>query len=96
MFDILVPTLKEVIEFLRKQSLSHSLFNSVPIGTAALVCLECTKVGYTLHASSDEDDIICDPLSYEGWGTLYLADSDAELRETAHRIISTVAEQIFA
>lgn len=89
-----VPTLKEVIEFLQKQSLNARLFNCVPIGTAAIVCLECTVDGYTLHANADGEDIDCARGAYEGWDEIYLADSDADLRTCAHRMISFVRDSI--
>lgn len=89
-----IPTLTEVVEFLRKQSYNVRLFNGVPIGTAAIVCLECTADGWTLHASCDRDDIDCVTEAYEAWDELYLADTHAELRATAHRMISTVRDGI--
>ncbi len=93
---VVVPTLVEVIEFLKKQSVNMKLFNCVPIGTSALVCLECLPdgAGYTLHASADEEGIECVNEAYEAWDELYLSDSNAELRATAHRLISTVRDAL--
>lgn len=91
-----IPTLLEVIEFLREQSVNARLFSGVPIGTGAIVCLECTVDGWTLHASCDRDDIDCASEAYEAWDELYLADTNAELRATAHRMISTIRDGIMA
>lgn len=93
---IVVPTLAEMIEFLKKQSVNMRLFNCVPIGTAALVCLECSPdgLGYTLYASADGEDIECVSEAYTAWDEIYLSDSNAELRAIAHRLISTVRDAL--
>ncbi len=93
---VVVPTLTEMITFLVKQSVNMRLFNCVPIGTAALVCLECLPdgSGYILHASADEEDIECTIDAYEAWDEFYLSDSNAELRAIAHRMISTVRDAL--
>ncbi len=90
-----VPTLMDVMEFLRKQSMSQELFNCIPIGTAAIVCLECTVDGWTLHASVDGDDIDCkNDATFVAWGEIYLVDSNADLRACAHRMISCVRDEM--
>lgn len=93
---IIVPTLKELIEFLGKQSMDMNLFDCIPIGTPAVVCLECWRNGssYLLHASVDENDIECHEDALESWDRLYLADSDAEIRGIAYRMITTVRDAI--
>ena len=94
--EVVVPTLKELVEFLLKKSTKMDLFDCVPIGTAALVCLECLPDGssYLLHASVDENDIECHEGAYTSWDELYLADTDAELMATAYRMITTVRDAI--
>jgi len=91
---ICVPTMKEVIEFLRDKSSNMRLFASIPIGMAALVCLECSVDGWGLHASADGGDIDCATGAYEGWDEIYLSDTDAELRGTAHHMLSVIHDAI--
>ncbi len=93
---VIVPTLKEVIVSLKKQSVNMRLFNCVAIGTAALVCLECLPdgSGYLLHASADKENIECTVGAYEAWDEIYLSDSNTELRAIAHRMINTVRDAI--
>ena len=90
--EIYVPSLKKVIEELRKLSHTH-LFSTVPIGEPATVYLRCDESGYEMCATGCEDDIDLGE-GYEALGQLYLGDTEAELRACAHRLLTTVRDAL--
>ena len=94
--DVMVPSLREVTEFLVKQSTSVELFGSIPIGSTAIVCLECLGDGtdFLLHANEDAEAIECRNDAYTSWDEIYMADTDVELRAVAHRMISRVRDSL--
>ena len=94
--DVMVPSLREVTEFLVKQSTSVELFGSIPIGSTAVVCLECLGDGrgFLLHANEDADGIECEEDTRVSWDEIYMADTDVELRAVAHRMISCVRDSL--
>ena len=94
--DVIVPSLREVTEFLVKQSTSVELFGSIPIGSTAVVCLECLGdgTGFLLHANEDADGIECEEDTLVSWAEVYFGDTDVELRAVAHRMISRVRDSL--
>ena len=94
MKSIYVPTLKEVIENLRKFN-CISLFSTVPIGEPATIYLRCDDDGYMMYATGSQDDIdelVNDEEGYEAWDELYIGDTEAELRACAHRLLTTMRD----
>ena len=91
---IYVPTLKELLVKLKKISLDFALFSEIPIGCGAYVVLTCTDLTYDVLASSDPDEIETPRDRYESCDEVYLADTDAELRATAHRMLTFVNDSI--
>lgn len=94
---ICIPKLVEIINELRKFSTNEKLFSTVPIGMPACIYLNCTIDRYVLQVAADCDDI--DEALDEGcsaYDAIYLGDTEAELRTVAHRLITTIQDEIFS